>query len=81
MPALYAVAQHAALHAVAATLQPGVGVFAFLDIVCAPERVAILYAATSQMPPLPGCPPRAYPRLQRLAVGLVAAPFLCVNPR
>ena len=46
MPALYAVAQHAALHAVAATLQPGEGVFAFLDdtyIVCAPERVATLY--------------------------------------
>ena len=46
MPALYTVAQHAALRAVAATLQPGEGVFAFLDdtyIVCAPERVATLY--------------------------------------
>jgi len=46
MPALYAVAQHAALHAVASALQPGEGVFAFLDdtyIVCPPERVATLY--------------------------------------
>ena len=35
-----------ALHAVAVTLQPGEGVFAFLDdtyIACAPERVATLY--------------------------------------
>ena len=46
MPALYAVAQHPALEAVAAALQPGEGVFAFLDdiyIVCSPERVATLY--------------------------------------
>ena len=46
MPALYAVAQHRALEAVAAALQPGEGVFAFLDdiyIVCSPERVATLY--------------------------------------
>ena len=42
----YAVAQHPALEAVADALQPGEGVFAFLDdiyIVCAPERVATFY--------------------------------------
>ena len=46
MPALYVVAPHPALEAVAAALQPGEGVFAFLDeiyIVCSPERVATLY--------------------------------------
>ena len=56
MPALYAVAQHAALDAVAAALQPGEGAFAFLDswtiylyIVCPLGRVATLYMALSLM--------------------------------
>ena len=46
MPALYAVAQHRALEAVAVALQPGEGLFAFLDdiyIVCSPKRVATVY--------------------------------------
>ena len=50
MPALYALAQHAALADVATALVPGEAVLAFLDdtyIVCSPERVAPLYGALS----------------------------------
>ena len=50
MPALYALAQHAAVADVAATLEPGEAVVAFLDdtnVGCPPERVAPLFGAPS----------------------------------
>ena len=51
MPALYALAQHPALAAVAAQLRPGEQVFAFLDdvyIVCRPDRASLLFNLVQQ---------------------------------
>ena len=47
MPALFSLAQHSALNAVAEELRPNEKLLAFLDdlyVVCAPDRVATIYA-------------------------------------